>query len=133
MEAATIREASARVILALMEAGRSRTTIKRHEAVVGGRFGADDRSARPDGQLDAFPPVRLARVAFLGHLHIDSDRLVSELSDLAQLGRRVPAEPLLQTRMTTLEDDVHPETPFSAIHLGGTRPADLVFVPTSAC
>ena len=33
MEAATIREASARVILALMEAGRSRTTIKRHEAV----------------------------------------------------------------------------------------------------
>jgi hypothetical protein len=25
------------------------------------------------------------------------------------------------------------ETPFSLIHLGGTRPADLVFVPTSAC
>ena len=32
MEAATIREASARVILALKAAGRSRTTIKRHEA-----------------------------------------------------------------------------------------------------
>jgi len=32
MEAADIREASARVIVALMAAGRSRTTIKRHEA-----------------------------------------------------------------------------------------------------
>jgi integrase len=32
MEAATIREASARVILALKAAGRSRTTIKRHQA-----------------------------------------------------------------------------------------------------
>jgi hypothetical protein len=32
METADIREASARVIAALIAAGRSRTTIKRHEA-----------------------------------------------------------------------------------------------------
>ena len=32
METASVREASARVIVALSAAGRSRTTIKRHEA-----------------------------------------------------------------------------------------------------
>ena len=32
MQATTVRDASGRVIVALMAAGRSRTTIKRHEA-----------------------------------------------------------------------------------------------------
>ena len=46
MEAAAIPEASARVILALKAAGRSRTTIKRHEAEFNAPQGSSRRGAR---------------------------------------------------------------------------------------
>jgi integrase/recombinase XerD len=60
MEAANVREASARVILALKEAGRSRTTIKRHEAEFNAfaRFLREPTSSRP-AQLARRPLILL--------------------------------------------------------------------------
>ncbi len=107
--------------------------VQRREAVLGRGLGADHRTAGGDGELDAFPAARLTRVSLRGYLHIDPDRLAVESRDLAQLGCCVPAEPFQHVRVPALEDDVHEGTPFCPVGENGTRPADLVFDPTSAC
>ena len=67
MAAANVREASARVIVALMAAGRSRTTIKRHQAEYnafahflegGGQALPTRRRASTSSQSDPGPGLR---------------------------------------------------------------------------
>ncbi len=103
------------------------------EAVVSGGFRADHRAPGVQRQLDALPLGGLARVTFQGYFHIDTDRLLVELHELAQLGRGVVAEALLELVRRPRKMMSTWETPFDRLVWNDTRPADLVFVPTSAC
>src|SRR5579859_2767036 len=127
--------------------------IQRRVPVVGGRLGPDRGAAGPDGQFDAFTPVRLPRVAFLGDLHVDPHRLLVKLLELGELGGGVLTETRRDGYVASADDDFHHDPPSSpiapnlvnpaalaqgpiglfSIEPGGTRPADLVFDPTFAC
>jgi hypothetical protein len=102
--------------------------------VVGGRLGPDGGPTRLDRELDPFAPVGLPWVPLGRYLHIDPDCIVIELLELGQLRARVSAEALRDTGVPALEGDFHLDPPTALDKAGvDTRPADLVFDPTSAC
>jgi len=122
--------------------------------VVGCGLGSDHGTTGDDGEFDAFTGVGLTRVVLLRNLHVDPDDLGIQLLDLGKLGVHMTTESIVDVRMAGLHDDIHGDppppgiqehptrgagldTPLFLIQLrsngGDTRPADLVFVPTSAC
>src|SRR5664279_5857503 len=87
METVSVREASARVIAALRAAGRSRTTIKRHQA-----------------ELNAFARFLQARGQ---NIPTEEDCLdfVGERSGCRLAGSRKPANPVSYTHLRAHETD----------------------------
>ena len=92
-------------------------TVERGVPVIRRGFGADGGAAGLDRQLDALPPVRLARIA----LRATPPRLPgspcwSSFSILLSLARRVLTESFLHVGPPALEDDVHAGNPLRLDH-----------------
>ena len=102
--------------------------------VVGSCLSPDSGSAGADRELDALTMVSLTRIPLLRYLDVDSEGLLVELLELGQLSDGMLPESLRDAGVPALEGNVH--LAFLLRFRGpvvGTRPADLVFVPTSAC
>jgi hypothetical protein len=107
------------------------------ELVLGAGLGADHRALGEAGELDTYGAVGLSRVALLLDLHLDADDAMVVLLQSGELLPDVFAELVRQLAVPTVEHDVHQRPPlfddFLWVLVGGARPADLVFDPTTAC
>src|SRR5258707_11862196 len=107
--------------------------IERRNTILGGRLGPDGRAARPDRQFHTLLLAGLAGVALDREFDVHADGLLVQFLQPVQLGRRVLLEARRHVRLPALEDDFHARTPLHPECGSSTRPADLVFDPTSAC
>ena len=86
-----------------------------------------------NGELDTLSLIDDTGITFFGHLHVNANELVVQTLDPGQFGRHMIAEAVTHTGVPSLDNDVHSKAPLRLDYEEGTRPADLVFVPTSAC
>jgi hypothetical protein len=116
--------------------------VERHvegaHLVLGRGFRPDHRTLREGCQLHLDGTVVLSRVAFALHLDLDPHDPVIVLLQPGELLGHVGSKPVRQLDVATRDDNFHVNLPCLMVQLvgcgeAGVRPADLVFVPTTAC
>ena len=108
--------------------------VERDVPVVGSCLGPDGGSPGANRELYALAAVSLPRIALRGYLYVDPEGLLVELLELGELSDGMLPEALRDASVPALEGNVHLAFPLRFRGpVVGTRPADLVFVPTSAC
>src|SRR5215472_12237267 len=114
-----------------VELGKSQ--VESRQAILCRGLRPDRRTSRRDRELHPLLLAGLARVALDRDLDVNPDRLLVQLLEPVQLRSRVLPEAGRNICLPTLEGDFHARAPFDPECESGTRPADLVFDPTSAC
>ena len=111
---------------------------------VGGGLGADHGATGEGGELDPHGTIVLAGVALLLDLDVHPHDAMIVLLQPGQLLRYVTAEPIRHLAVPARDHDLHVNLPYvdddgrggrtrDRAPWHGVRPADLVFVPTTAC